>query len=418
MVEGKKEKEKKGKALPDGWRWVTLGDITEVNPRRSSDLNQSDEVLTTFVPMPAVDALSGTIDQAEIKPFGTVKKGYTYFEENDVLFAKITPCMENGKHAIARNLLNKFGFGTTEFHVIRPSQSITPEWIHFFVRQPRILQDATAYFTGSVGQQRVPKEFLENLLIPLPPIEEQRRIVAILSERLAAVDQARRATQAQLEAAQALPAAYLREIFNSPEAQTWKRKPLGDVADFKNGINFTSDQKGKGLLTVDVLNMYSDNLFIRINDLYRVDIEASEDYLLKPDDILFVRSSVKREGVGWTALCPDLQEPMTFCGFIIRTRLTTYELIPEFLAHYCRTSFVREELISKSGTGTITNISQTQLKTLTVPLPSLDDQKRIVQALNEKVQETHRLQHHLISQLDTINALPAALLRQAFSGEL
>ena len=102
MVEGKKENGKTDKALPDGWRWVTLGDITEVNPRRSSDLNQSDEVLTTFVPMPAVDALSGTIDQAEIKPFGTVKKGYTYFEENDVLFAKITSFMENGKHAIAR----------------------------------------------------------------------------------------------------------------------------------------------------------------------------------------------------------------------------------------------------------------------------------------------------------------------------
>lgn len=403
MVEGKKGNGKTDKALPDGWRWVKLGDLADWITKGSTPTTYGYEWEDSGVLFLRSEC---------VIPEGLNLQGSQYISElahqalkrsevlpGDILI-RITG--EIGKACIFPNGL---GIANINQHIarlrIREPEFAVPEYVVFVLNSPEIIKGHYSIERGAT-HAHLSLEQVKNTVIPLPPIEEQRRMVAILSERLAAVDQARRATQAQLEAAQALPAAYLREIFNSPEAQTWKRKPLGDVADFKNGINFTSDQKGKGLLTVDVLNMYSDNLFIRINDLYRVDIEASEDYLLKPDDILFVRSSVKQEGVGWTALCPDLQEPMTFCGFIIRTRLTTYELIPEFLAHYCRTSFVREELISKSGTGTITNISQTQLKTLTVPLPSLDDQKRIVQALNEKVQETHRLQHHLISQLDKL----------------
>ena len=85
------------------WRWTQLKEIATINPRRPRDLKRSDETLTTFVPMPSVDETSGTIANPLEKSFGEVKKGYTYFEENDVLFAKITPCMQNGKHVIARN---------------------------------------------------------------------------------------------------------------------------------------------------------------------------------------------------------------------------------------------------------------------------------------------------------------------------
>lgn len=153
-----------------------------------------------------------------------------------------------------------------------------------------------------------------------------------------------------------------------PEGWRWVK--LGDVASFKNGINFTSDQKGKGIPTVDVLNMYSANLFIRMNDLYRIDVEPKKDYLLRPNDVLFVRSSVKREGVGWTSICPSLSEPTTFCGFVIRARITT------------------------------------------------DDQQVLVESLENRQNEFLTLEQSLQDQLDIINALPAALLRQAFNGEL
>ncbi len=121
-------------ALPDGWEWARLGDVSEVNPRRASLKGRSDEALTTFIPMAAVDELSGTVANAQARAFRDVRTGYTYFENGDVLFAKITPCMRNGKQAVATDLIDGFGFGTTEFHVFRPSGSITSAWLHRFVR--------------------------------------------------------------------------------------------------------------------------------------------------------------------------------------------------------------------------------------------------------------------------------------------
>jgi hypothetical protein len=103
-------------ALPNSWRWVTLGEVCVINPSRPSGLQRNDNAPTTFVPMSAADGRLGMITRSEVRPFSEVRKGYTYVAEGDVLFSKITPCMENGKHAIAQALLDGFGFGTTEFH--------------------------------------------------------------------------------------------------------------------------------------------------------------------------------------------------------------------------------------------------------------------------------------------------------------
>lgn len=154
--------------LPEGWRFLSIPDICTVNPTRPRNLTQSDETMTSFVPMAAVDDREGRITDLQTRPFGEIKRGYTYFEENDVLFAKITPCMENGKAAVARGLISRFGFGSTEFHVLRPTNRILPEWIYYFVRREAFRQEAKTKFRGAVGQQRVPADFLETHLIPIP----------------------------------------------------------------------------------------------------------------------------------------------------------------------------------------------------------------------------------------------------------
>jgi len=210
-------------ALPADWRRIKLGEACELNPRRPADLSRPDGDLTPFVPMEAVDEIRGVIARPQLRALRDVRRGYTYFAENDVLFAKITPCMQNGKHAIARDLVGGFGFGTTEFHVLRPNQSIVPEWVHFFVRQPSVLENAKAYFTGAVGQQRVPESYLTELEIPLPPIQEQQRIASILNEQMAAVERARAAAEAQLEAAKALPTSYLRAVLPAQRRKGGRR---------------------------------------------------------------------------------------------------------------------------------------------------------------------------------------------------
>ena len=200
--------------LPEGWRWELLGSVCTINPRRPSGFHRDPDAPTTFVPMAAVDEETGTIASPQVVPYHQVANGYTFFQEGDVLFAKITPCMQNGKHAIARGLIDGVGFGSTEFHILLPHRGkVLPEWVWLFIRQPSFLKEAEAHFTGSVGQQRVPAEFLKRHLIPVPPLQVQERMLAEILPKLETLHKLKKALQRQLEAVNALPQAYLRKAF-------------------------------------------------------------------------------------------------------------------------------------------------------------------------------------------------------------
>lgn len=174
--------------LPAGWNASTLGAVCTVNPRRADFTDVGDDTLVTFVPMAAVNADLGRIDQARERPFHEVRRGYTTFTEGDVLFAKITPCMENGKAAVARNLAAGIGFGSTEFHVLRPSDAVFSEFLLRYVRQKAFRRRAEDTMTGSVGQLRVPPEFLESAPILVPPKSVQTQILRLIDEAQAQVD--------------------------------------------------------------------------------------------------------------------------------------------------------------------------------------------------------------------------------------
>jgi len=162
--------------LPEGWAATTLGGIADINPRHPKGLD--DTMLVSFVPMAGLNESRPEFQFTEERPLGAVRKGFTHFADGDVLFAKITPCMENGKGAVARGLRNRLGCGTTELHVVRPLAGISPEYIYRFLAQDRIRRVAKEHFTGTAGQARVPTSFIEELTIPLAPLPEQRRIVA------------------------------------------------------------------------------------------------------------------------------------------------------------------------------------------------------------------------------------------------
>jgi type I restriction enzyme S subunit len=191
------------KGITNGWEIQPLSEVCEINPSRKKRTNYPDDMQVSFVPMSAVDDVTGSIVWPEVRSFSEVKSGYTWFLEGDVIFARITPCMQNGKSAIAKGLVNGVGFGSTEFHVLRPGQKVTAEWIHCIVRQPSFRCEAMASFKGSAGQQRVSQTFLEAYEVPIPTLGEQRRIVAYLDSLQAQVDELtalQGATQAELDA--------------------------------------------------------------------------------------------------------------------------------------------------------------------------------------------------------------------------
>lgn len=158
-----------------------LGDCCELNPRRPNlSLKETDKV--SFVPMPSVSE-NGYLQDVTDEEYGKVKKGFTYFESNDVVFAKITPCMENGKGAIAEGLTNNIGKGSTEFHVLRPIEGVSsPYWLLALTRLPIFRERASKNMTGTGGQKRVPANYLENFMVGLPPIEEQNRFENIYKQ--------------------------------------------------------------------------------------------------------------------------------------------------------------------------------------------------------------------------------------------
>lgn len=153
-----------------------LGTLVAINP--DNDFSKLDENLEmTFLPMASISDKFGEIVNAE-KGKNEDSNGYTKFKEGDLLWAKITPCMQNGKSAIAKNLINNRGYGSTEFYVIRNKNEneLYFDYIYHLLRTKIIRETATKYFTGSSGQQRVPKNFLENLSIPLPNFYKQKQI--------------------------------------------------------------------------------------------------------------------------------------------------------------------------------------------------------------------------------------------------
>ena len=192
-----------------GWGLTTLGDCCEINPKKNKDSRLAPGLEVSFVPMPAVSE-NGVIDATDIRLYDEVKTGFTYFSENDVLFAKITPCMENGKGAVATKLHNGIGFGSTEFHVLRPYVGESdPYWIYYLTTFETFRQDAEKKMTGSAGQRRVPATFLKEYKTALPPIELQKRFANFVQQ----VDKSKVAVQKSLEKTQLLFNSLMQEYF-------------------------------------------------------------------------------------------------------------------------------------------------------------------------------------------------------------
>lgn len=209
-----------------------LKDVALINPSLS-DVRLDDDDAVSFVPMSSLSAETASIESESTRSCREVKKGYTPFLDGDVLFAKITPCFENGKIGQAR-ITHAVGFGSTEFHVIRPRGPLLDgRYLHHFLRLDRVRNAGIKRMTGSAGQQRVPKAFLETLEIPTPPLDEQRRIAALLDK----AEELRAKRRAALALLDQFPNAIFFEMFGDPKnnERSWPRRALGDLAQIRTG---------------------------------------------------------------------------------------------------------------------------------------------------------------------------------------
>jgi restriction endonuclease S subunit len=169
------------------WPMVKLGDVCELNPKKSEVSSIARENIVSFLPMEDIGIIQDIHPQKE-RSISEVYNGYSYFRDNDVLIAKVTPCFENGKSGIARKLKQGIGFGSTELHVIRPSNKILPEYIYPYISSRNFLMIGKTKMTGTGGLQRLPVQFVLDFEIPFPPLEIQQEIVAKIEAEQKVID--------------------------------------------------------------------------------------------------------------------------------------------------------------------------------------------------------------------------------------
>ena len=212
--------------LPRAWVWTQIAELGVISPRNDS----RDDHVASFVPMPMIPADYGAINVHEPRPWGEIKKGYTHFAEGDVGLAKITPCFENGKSIVFRNLTGGIGSGTTELHVVRPL-FVNADYIVLFLKSPHFIETGIPRMTGTAGQKRVPAGYFAYSPFPLPPLAEQRRIVAKVNELRVLCDRLEEARTEREATRDRLTAASLARL-NEPDP---------DPAVFQNHAAFTLD---------------------------------------------------------------------------------------------------------------------------------------------------------------------------------
>jgi type I restriction enzyme S subunit len=387
---------------------ASISALCEVNPTLPADLRGQKGLPVSFVPMSAVRE-SGTLSGVEERLLGDVLKGYTYFETGDVLVAKITPCMENGKAAQVVGLPHRVGFGSTEFHVLRPGGDVDGRYLFQMVWNPFFRRAAAGSMTGSAGQRRVPVSFFARFKIPLPPLSEQRRIAAILDK----ADAVRRKRQQTLDLAdQFLRSAFL-EMFGDTvtNPKGWPHVTMergtGEIVDCPHS---TPRWARGGIVCVRTSNLGRGTWLW--DDLRYVTREEYSDRSHRgevlPGDII-----VSREGtVGVAAIAPA---GMRLC---MGQRLIRVRPGPHLTGEYLLRALLRllsPDVIGRVMVGsTSKHLNVAEFRRMRIPSPPLDLQETYASVADRARGLAQRLKEHEAEEA----MLTCSLVQRAFRGDL
>lgn len=400
--------------LPDGWRWVKLRDASEQD-REIVESNSELAAELQYLSLEHVESNTGRILREPTDRIEDEGKSTTFaFGPRHVLYSKLRPYLN-------KVALPEFsGRCTTEIIPLLPKDGVDREFLCWLLRRPGTVEVAMRDKTGS----RMPRADMDELMkleIPLPPLAEQKRIAAILKEQMAAVHAARRSAEAQLQAAENLPAAYLRAVFSSPEAQQWPRKCLGEVGQIVSGVTLGRKLNGAETRPVSYLRVANvKDGYLDLSDVYEIEATESEvqKWRLRLGDLLLTEGGDPDKlgrGTFWEEQIPQCIHQ----NHIFRVRFDLTNFSPQFVSAQIGSSYGKAYFLAhaKQTTG-IATINQKVLAGFPLMIPPLAAQRRIAAHLSAQMASAERLRQTLTDQLDTINKLPAALLRRAFNGEL
>lgn len=308
--------------------------------------------------------------------------------------------------------------GQRLFGVRTKKSKLFGRFLFYAFQASPVRDDMLARATGATAQG-IRQSELRKVALPLPPLAEQQRIVAILDEAFAGIATARADTEQNRQNACALFESHLQAIF-SQRGEGWVEKSLGKMATFRNGINFTKSSKGEPIKILGVKN-FQDNYWAPLDDLDSVIPDGTLPVIdtLQQNDLVFVRSNGNPELIGRSLLIGEISERTTHSGFTIRARLHTSEISPTYLCHFLKSSNAHREMIEGGNGANIKSLNQGTLSRLVIPFPSSDtEQAWIVGQLEDLQAETQHLESLYQRRLEALDELKKSLLYRAFSGQL
>jgi len=388
--------------------FVKLSEVAKINPRPPKDIDEAQVV--TFLPMAAVSE-DGYVSYEEQRIYSEVKKGFTYFERGDFIIAKITPCFENGKAALTCNIERPIGFGSTEFHVVSPiPHKLDKNYLYHLLWSDQFRFYGEKEMRGAAGQKRISTDFLREYKIPLPPLEEQKRIAAILDK----ADAIRRKRQQAIDLTDQLLRSVFLDMFGDPVANPkgWEKLPLEKIVDKVIDCPHSTPQwtdSGKVAIRTSNLTVgswnWDDTRYVCEKEFH----DRSKRAYVKSGDIV-----LSREGtVGIAAI---IEEGMEIC---LGQRLV--QLVPnldiansEYILHILLYELEPDRIERVMVGATSKHINVKELRAMKIPVPPLQVQNKFKRIIN-KIDALKRL---AINNSKKNGDLFNSLTQRAFRGEL
>jgi type I restriction enzyme S subunit len=389
-------------SLAEGWRRVRLGEVAEYLNGRAF---KPEEWVTSGLPIIRIENLNSPL--APFNYFDGQVDSRNVVNDGDLLISW-SASLDAYTWRSGPAVLNQHIFKVEE-----RKDLITREYLYFVARHA--MREIRSQVHGATMRHITKPEF-EAIQIPLPPLAEQKRITAILNEQMAAVERARAAAEAQLEAAKALPAAYLRAVFSGPDAHRWGQVRLGSISTLViDGPHVTPTYVPKGVPFLTVRNIVNRRI-----DLSDVSYVTAEDYAefsrrgkIERGDILYTK-----DGTMGVPCVVDSDLDFSFFVSVALIKLVRDRACPWFIAYALESPAVLGQVKQLGAGAGLKHMVLKSIRALELPLPPLSEQQSIVAMLNDQMASAARARTANEEELDAINKLPAALLRRAFNGEL
>ena len=403
--------------LPRGWRSVRLSDVCEESiPTRDPRDSPSDSF--RYVDITSVSNVSKRIVSPKtVLGKDAPSRARQVIRTGDVLVATTRPNL-NAVALVPTELDGEIA--STGFCVLRAKSGLNPRYLFGFVQTGKTVRNLSELVKGAL-YPAVTDAQVRAQWLPLPELSEQQRIVDVLAEQMVGVKRARVAAEAQLEAAKALPATYLRDVFCGAEAKRWPRVPLGNVGEIVSGITLGRRLPEEKLRTVAYLRVANvKDAYLDLSDVYTIEATDTEiERLRLRDGDLLLTEGGDPDKLGRGACWRGEIAECIHQNHIFRVRFDPKQVLPGFVSAQVASQHGKAYFLAnaKQTTG-IATINQRVLAAFPLMLPGLEVQGRVVATLSDCVERAGRARKQAEEQMAAINALPASLLRRAFSGDL